>query len=125
MQKHLFLAICLMMAMTFITSCKKANDKSANLLGKWQGTEWLIEGKKSGIDAKIVHFEFMIDGSYTAQKGDGYSEIGVWRNEGDKLYTTAQGKQEILVKMLKYDGSVLSFEMNRGGQHEVLTMGKE
>jgi hypothetical protein len=125
MKKHLLPALCLLMVLLIVSFCKKVNDRNANLLGKWKGKEWLIKGKDSGMDASVVHFEFSDDGNYTAQKGDGYSEIGIWRTDREKLYTTAQGKEEIVVRLLKYDGQLLSFEMNRGGQIEVLTLAKE
>lgn len=107
-----------------ICACQKVNDKNPALLGKWQGTEWLIMDKPSDIDATQVQFEFKEDGSYNAQFGN-QTQSGTWRTEKDKLYTTETGKQEILVKLLKYDSSNLDFEMNRGGQKEILKMLKK
>lgn len=123
MKKHVLPGFCLVLVVLLVSFCKKVNDKNPSLHGTWKGTEWLIEGQKKAA-ADMVQFEFQPDGTYKAQLGDGYSEIGVWRTDGDKLYTTAEGKQEIMVKMLKYDGQVLSFEMNRSGQKEILTLGK-
>lgn len=105
-------------------SCQKTNDKNPALIGKWQGKEWLISDKPSDIDATQVHFEFKEDGNYSAQFGN-QNQSGSWRTEKDKLYTTETGKQEIMVKILKLDPAVLSFEMNRGGQKEVLTLDKK
>ena len=104
--------------------CQKANDKNPALLGKWQGAEWLIMDKPSGIDAAQVSFEFLEDGSYSATFGN-QNQNGTWRTEKDKLYTKETGKQEILVKLLKYDGTALDFEMNRGGQKEILKLLKK
>ena len=109
---------------TTLIACQKVNDKNPVLLGNWQGTEWLIMDKPSGIDASQVGFEFKEDGTYTAQFGD-QKQTGTWRTEKDKLYTQETGKKEILVKMLKYDGAVLDFEMNRGGQKEILKLVKK
>lgn len=116
--------IYLLALVLLFNACKKANDKNPNLLGQWQGTEWLIMDKPSGMDAGRVHFDFVVDGSYTAQFGD-QTQSGVWRTEKDKLYTTETGKQEIMVKLLKADGALLEFEMNRGGQKEVLKLKKQ
>ena len=80
--------------------------------------------KPSGMDATQVHFEFKEDGTYSAQFGE-QKQSGTWRTEKDKLYTTETGKKEILVKMLQYDGASLDFEMNRGGQKEILKMVKK
>jgi hypothetical protein len=111
-------------ALLALASCQKANDKNPALLGKWQGTEWLIMDKPSGINAAQVSFEFKEDGTYAAQFAD-QNQSGTWRSEKDKLYTTQTGKQEILVKLLKADGASLDFEMNRGGQKEILKLIKK
>lgn len=116
--------LSLFLVCLFFTACQKVNDKNPALLGTWQGTEWLIMDKPSDMDATQVQFEFKEDGSYTAQFGK-QSQTGTWRTEKDKLYTTETGKQEILVKLLKYDGSNLDFEMNRGGQKETLKLVKK
>jgi hypothetical protein len=113
-----------LIALLTITACQKVNDKNPALLGNWQGTEWLIMDKPSDIDATQVGFEFKEDGSYSAKFGN-QNQSGTWRTEKDKLYTTETGKQEILVKLLKYDGAALEFEMNRGGQKEILKMIKK
>jgi len=105
-------------------ACQKANDKNPALLGSWQGTEWLIFDKPSGMDATLVRFEFREDGSFTADFGD-QKKQGTWRTDKDKLYTTETGMQEIMVKLLKADGTNLDFEMNRGGQKETLKLIKK
>jgi hypothetical protein len=115
----LFLAIALALA-----TCQKTNDKNPALLGQWQGTEWLIFDKPSGMDAAQVNFEFKDDGTYTAQFAD-QKQAGTWRTEKDKLYTQETGKQEIMVKLLKIDATGLDFEMNRGGQKETLKLAKK
>lgn len=102
-------------------SCKRPTERNPDLLGKWQGKEWLIFGKPSGQDATQVYFEFMPDGKYTAGSGS-QNENGTWRTEKDKLYTTATDRKEIMVKMLKTDSTTLVFEMNRGGQQETLEL---
>jgi len=106
-----------------LSSCQKTNDKNPALFGQWQGTSWLIFDKPSEIDASQVHFEFKGEGAYSAQFGK-QSEQGLWRTEKDKLYTTAEGKKEIMVKLLRVD-SILRFEMNRGGQKETLELAKK
>lgn len=106
-----------------LTACQKTNDKNPALLGKWQGTEWLIFDKPSGMDATQVNFEFKDDGTYNAQFA-AQNQSGTWRTEKDKLYTQETGKQEIMVKLLKMDATGLDFEMNRGGQKETLKLKK-
>jgi len=112
------------LTLTTLIACQKVNDKNPALLGNWQGTEWLIMDKPSGIDAAQVSFKFNEEGTYTAKFGD-QIQSGTWRTEKDKLYTQETGKKEILVKLLKYDGATLDFEMNRGGQKEILKLVKK
>lgn len=107
-----------------LAACRQPNDKNPALLGKWQGTEWLLFGQPSGMDAAQVFFEFSEDGSYSARFGEQHQQ-GAWRTEKDKLYTTEKGKKEIMVKLLKADGTSLEFEMNRGGQQETLKLQKK
>lgn len=107
-----------------LAACQKANDKNPALLGQWQGKEWLIFDKPSGMDATQVRFEFREDGTFTADFGD-QKKQGTWRTDKDKLYTTETGMQEIMVKLLKADRTNLDFEMNRGGQKETLRLVKK
>ncbi len=116
-------AVCLFMVILLISFCKKVNDKNPALLGHWHGTEWLVEGKPN-TDADMVQFDFMDDGTYKAQLGSGYSEVGTWRTESDKLYTTATGKQEIMVKLVNTSTNSLTFDMNRSGRKETLTLAR-
>jgi hypothetical protein len=107
-----------------LSACKKTNDKNPLLLGQWQGANWLVMDKPSGLDATQVQFVFEENGQYSADFGQQH-ESGEWRTEKDKLYTKATGKQEIMVKILKIDGQNLHFEMNRGGQKETLELVKK
>ncbi len=124
MKKHIFPAICILFALMLISFCAKVNDRNPQLFGKWTGIEWVAGDGTRLPDAEMVRFEFSDDGNYTAQLGEGYSEVGVWRNSGEKLYTTATGKSEKVVKVVKLDAENLSFEMNRQGRAETLTLKK-
>lgn len=117
-------ALTIILTITLFSACQKANDKNPALLGKWQGTEWLIFDKPGGMDATQVGFEFKEDGTYNARFGN-QNQNGTWRTEKDKLYTQETGKQEIMVKLLKVDPESLEFEMNRGGQKETLKLAKQ
>jgi hypothetical protein len=116
--------IIFLWAIALLPACKKVNDKNPALLGVWQGTEWTIMDKPGGMDASQVKFEFKEDGTYSAQFGS-QQQSGTWRTEKDKLYTTENGKKEIMVKLLQANGTRLEFEMNRGGQKEVLKLEKK
>ena len=119
--KHIFSLVLLIAS---LVACQKTNDKNPALLGKWQGTEWLVFDKPGDMDAAQVSFEFREDGTYTAQFSN-QNQSGTWRTEKDKLFTQENGKQEIMVKLLKADATGLDFEMNRGGQKETLKLLKK
>ncbi|TNE48163.1 MAG: hypothetical protein EP344_19065 [Bacteroidetes bacterium] len=119
------IGLVLMFLLLFaLVACERANDKNPDLIGDWQGREWLIFNKPSGLDASKVTFSFTADGAYAAAFGD-QQEQGVWRTDKDKLYTTAEGKKEIMVKILQLDSALLKFEMNRGGQQETIELGRK
>ena len=123
MKNKSLLRFLFLSAVLFLANCRQANDRNPLLVGKWQGAEWLIFDQPSGMDAAQVFFEFRTDGSYVADFGKQHQQ-GTWRTEKDKLYTTEEGKKEIMVKLLKVDAASLEFEMNRGGQKETLKLGK-
>lgn len=118
-----FLYLLMVIVALTPTACQPENDKNPALTGKWQGTEWLIFDEPSGQDATKVYFEFRPDGSYEAGMG-AQNEKGVWRTVGDKLYTMAENRREIMVKILEVNANALKFEMNRGGQQETLILKK-
>ena len=116
--------LTIVLTIATLSACQRVNDKNPALLGQWQGTEWLVFDKPSEMDAAQVLFEFKEDGTYTASFGN-QTQNGTWRTDNDKLYTTENGKREIMVKILKADGTALDFEMNRGGQEETLKLVKK
>lgn len=118
--KHILFLLLLVVG---LAACQKTNDKNPALIAKWEGTEWLIMDKPSGMDASQVYFEFKEDGTYAARFGN-QNQSGTWRSEKDRLYTQETGKEEIMVKVLKVDAAILEFEMNRGGQKEILKLTK-
>lgn len=124
MKNKSLLQLLFLTAVSFLLNCKQANDRNPALVGKWQGAEWLIFDQPSGMDAAQVFFEFRPDGTYAADFGKQHLQ-GTWRTEKDKLYTTEEGKKEIMVKLLKTDAATLEFEMNRGGQKETLKLVKK
>ena len=111
-------------ALLFAIACQKKNDKNPQLIGNWTGIEWLLEDKPSDINVTQVHFEFLENGDYKSGFGNQNDKVK-WRTELDKLYTVADGKQEIMVKILKLDSDTLRFEMNRGGRKETMTLLKK
>lgn len=116
------LLLCWAVVLIF-AQCKPDKQYNPELTGPWQGREWLIENKPSDLDGSGVRFHFNADGSYSAQYGT-QAEKGTWYNRGDKLYTTAENKKEILTKYI-IEGSTLRIEMNRGGRAETIILSKQ
>jgi hypothetical protein len=112
--------IYLLLIGLLFNACKN-EEHNPLLVGRWQGTTWLIEDQPSDIDATKVRFEFSAEGQYTAQMSQ-QRQSGTWYNVGDKLYTTETGQKQILVKILSLDAQAFSMEMNRGGRKEVLSL---
>ncbi len=103
------------------SSCGTTIDRNPALYGRWEGKEWLVNGQPSQQDPSKIFFEFREDGTYSA----GYrteGEKGSWRTDHDKLYTTAEGKKEKVVR-IQFEGPIgLTFEMNRGGVPETMKL---
>jgi hypothetical protein len=117
-------ALFLLLLLTGFMACQKPIERNPALFGNWVGEKWLIFDKPSDLDAKKVNFEFKDDGTYTSKFGE-QGDSGVWHTEEDKLYTKAEGKKEIMVRLITADGTHLNFEMNRGGQKETLELIKQ
>ncbi len=103
-------------------NCSQDLGYKTKIQGSWQVTHWDI-GNGQTRPVENVHFEFHGD-EYGAKLGQ-RSEAGKFRIENDKLYTHAEGQQEIMVKIQKLTADSMVFEMNRGGTPEVMTLLKE
>jgi hypothetical protein len=114
----------LLLPLLLLASCKQEKTLLPALFGQWQGTKWFIEDKPADVDAGEVLFEFKPDGSYTARYGE-QAESGTWYTEGNKLYTTATGRAEIVTQFQQAGDGELKIEMNRGGRRERLELIKK
>ena len=103
-----------------LLSCGNSENKKL-IVGNWAGTEWLVGGKPSDLDAKNTYFTFNDKGEYTYEYS-GNKEQGTYIIEKDMLFTTPKGEHEMMVKIVKLTKDSLIFDMNRGGQPESLTM---
>lgn len=104
----------------FFLSCNTSKNGKL-IVGNWTGTEWLVEGKPSGLNAQDTHFTFDDKGNYTFVYS-GNKEAGTYKVENDMLFTKPSGENEIMVKINKLTKDSLVFDMNRGGQPELLTL---
>lgn len=104
------------------TSCTE-NKNEALIVGKWQATQWLEAGKASSHNAAATSFTFDDKAAYTFNY-DGTVEKGTYKIDNSALYTTAEKKQEIMVKITKLTADSLTFEMNNGGEAETIILVK-
>lgn len=101
-------------------SCFDPIDKKL-LLGDWQGVEWRVGGQEGQIDASSATFSFQPGGKYTYTY-NGAEEKGKYFVSNRELITTPEGGIKMMVKITKLTQDSLTFDMNRGGQSETLTL---
>ncbi len=103
-----------------VASC--ANYENNKLIvGEWLGTEWLVNGNASNLDAKKASFTFTDKGNYSFVY-NGNKEEGTYKVENDMLFTKPTNEQEIMVKIVKLTKDSLTFNMTRSGEAETLIL---
>ncbi len=114
-----YAALCVVLAgATMMSGCLGKSYYDREIIGNWFSTVWLQEGSDTGLRAMM---SFREDKTYYAVFQDN-SEHGTWRIESHKLYMTADGEQQIMVRIDKLDGDDLEISMNRGGLREKVTL---
>ena len=111
-----------MLCMLMLSCTHSENEKL--IAGSWQGTEWLVNGQPSGRNVQHTAFSFDGKDKYSFDYGD-TKETGTYKVENDMLFTTPQGQNEMMVKIVKLTKDSLVFDMNRGGIPETLTLVKK
>lgn len=110
------------LALALLVGCAKDLGYHKSIQGSWKAINWTVESKDNR-EVANVKFSFDEQG-YQAVLG-GREEQGSYRVEGDKLYTHADGQQEMMVRIAHLANDSLEFEMNRGGVKENLFFVKE
>ena len=103
----------------FAGCATKENNKK--IIGKWAGTEWLVNAAPSRLEADKAFFVFDEKGTYSFEYA-GTKEEGTYKVENDMLFTKPANQQEIMVKIFKLTKDSLIFDKNRSGQSERLTL---
>ena len=116
--------ILLYVVLVFILHACSTENNNQRIVGDWEGTSWEVKGKPSGRNASDVLFNFDADDTYTAAFGE-QKESGVFRLEGNKLYTTAKGQAEKMVQITLLSVDTLLMDMNRAGTVEQLVLVKK
>ena len=115
--KHQFF---ILLGFIMISSCFDA-EKQRLIVGNWNGAEWQVEGKPADHDANAVAFTFDDNGKYTYRYQD-FSESGKYNVANNQLFTTPEGGNRMMVKIIRLDQDTLVFDMNRSGQSELLKL---
>ena len=113
-----FLLLCAVLIS--VSSCGNQENNKL-IVGNWTGKEWLVNGSPSNRNVAETHFTFDDQGNYTYSYS-GTEEKGTYKVENDMLFTKPGDQQEIMVKINKLSADTLIFDMNRGGQTELLTL---
>ncbi len=122
MNKIIFAFIVIFICLVQVSCTHSENEKL--IAGSWQGTEWLVNGQPSARNVQKTAFSFDGKDKYSFDYGD-TKESGTYKVENDMLFTTPQGQNEMMVKILKLTKDSLVFDMNRGGTPETLTLVKK
>jgi len=118
--KHLYSIFTSVLLITFLLSCSDPENKKL-ILGKWTGTEWLVQGHPSTHTPEEASFTFDDAGNYSFEYA-GNIEKGTYYTNNNQLFTTPDGGIKMMVKIPKLTKDTLIFDMNRGGQAEQLTL---
>lgn len=106
--------------MVLVVGCANT-ENNKKIIGKWKGTEWLVNAAPSSLEADKAFFVFDEKGKYSFEYA-GNKEEGTYKVENDMLFTKPANEQEIMVKIVKLTNDSLVFDMNRSGQAERLTL---
>lgn len=105
-----------------LLSCFETIDKKL-IIGQWTGTEWVTSDGTQVYPPEDASFTFDDAGKYTFVHQD-HAERGSYFISNNQLYTTPDGGEQIMVKIVSLTAGELVFEMNRGGTLETLKLMK-
>ena len=109
----------------FLTNCFEAPKSIAEeeIHGTWIGLSYK-QGETMNNDVASIGFKFLDDKTYMGVYGEQVEE-GIYRIEGNKLYTTAKGLAEKNVELQYVSQDTIVMKMNRVGVIEILTLGRD
>lgn len=119
MKNSIFLLQFLFLA---LISCNSQYDE-AFLVGNWEKSEWKIIDTGEDI-TNPLRFKFLSDGRYKVSYGTEMESGNYWIS-GEYLHTVEDEMAEKKVKIVRLTNDSLIFEMNRGGQLELVKLFKQ
>lgn len=111
-----------LLLLTCFIACFDTIDKKL-IIGQWTGTEWVTSEGVQVYTPEDASFTFDDKGNYTFVHQE-HAERGKYFISNNQLYTTPDGGEQIMVKIVSLTAGQLIFEMNRGGTREQLTLMK-
>ncbi len=118
--KYTFLTSLCIISIILISSCTQ-NENKRLIIGSWTGVSWTANNQPTSYDPALTSFTFDDQGNYTFQYDDTI-EQGKYFISNNQLYTTPEGGVKIMVKIVSLNDESLTFDMNRGGTAEQLTL---
>ncbi len=103
-----------------LVSCTQ-NENKRLIIGSWSGISWTANNQPTSYDPSLTSFTFDDQGKYTFQYADNV-EHGTYFISNNQLFTTPEGGEKIMVKIVSLTPESLTFDMNRGGTAEQLTL---
>ena len=108
----------------FVTACERPYT-AEKLRGEWTGVRFTQQGQDLKVNPRDFSFRFEPEGRYVYEGTSNYREEGIFRIEGDRLYTTDEidaNALEKAVRMRQLDPDTLKIQMNDGGKEQELTL---
>ena len=106
------------------TACERPYT-AEKLSGEWIGARFTQQGQDLKVNPQDFSFRFEPEGRYVYKGTSNYREEGIFRIEGDRLYTTDEidaNALEKAVRMRQLDPDTLKIQMNDGGKEQELNL---
>lgn len=105
-------------------ACGPKEDPATQVAGEWQGVRWTAGSGAVTDDPTRVVFIFQPPEHYAALLGNEQEESGTYRVNDGRLYTLAEGREQMMVRFERPHPDTLTLLMNRGGRLETLVLGR-
>ena len=125
MMKKYTILVCFL-GLAIFTGCGEQLDQTL-LYGTWQADLFIETGKPKELNLSNMKFSFNDKDIYTYQSNLKYKEAGIYRLDGDKLYSTdtlSDQRIEKAVRILKLTKDSLQLGMNNGGIEQEIFLHK-
>ncbi len=116
-------AIAIIASLFLLCSCENPNKRL--LIGNWQTSEILEEGKPLEVDFSLIDFNFTEAGLYDYHSTLNYREAGSYYLQSNLLFTLDtlnEASMEKAVKITKLTQDSLFLKMNENGKERIMRL---